>query len=414
MEDINQLIIGDLKSVTRKWTKQRKAEERQKSARLRRDSYFVRRVYATDVLRETIPPAYEKASDGGSLPARPRQIYYAARGPIMDRTGNERLDGQYFSQKLLVDFMRENPRLTAGWDIVWDARGHLWEPHTGKEVGLGTIEVRDYLKGSTTSPYLPRSRPWSFSTRGPANRYGAVLFVEKEGFTPLFQKVKIADRWDIAIMSTKGMSVVAARHLVDEVCGKRRLPFLVLHDFDKSGFSILGTLKRSTDRYRFRHQVRVIDLGLRLADIEAHGLESEDVAVTDGWRFRNNLKLNGATDKEVEFLAAGRRVELNAFASRELVNWIEAKLKKHGVRKMVPGEATLATAFCQAYVRKSVNRGVARLRERAEESTGPALEGAGDLAKRVAAYLKKNPEDSWDDAIAVIAAKALAAGEKSK
>jgi DNA topoisomerase VI subunit A len=413
MENINQLIIGDLKSVTGKWTKQRKAEERRKNARLRRDSYFVRRVYATDVLRETIPPAYQKASDGGTLPARPRQIFYAARGPIMDRTGNENLDGQYFSQKLLVQFMRENPKLTSDWDVVWDARGHLWEPHTGEEVGLGTIEVRDYLAGAEGSAYRPRSRHWSFPTQGPDNRYGAVLFVEKEGFMPLFQKVKLADKWDIAIMSTKGMSVVAARHLVDEVCGTRGLPFLVLHDLDKSGFSILGTLRRSTDRYRFRHRVRVIDLGLRLADARKHGLESEDVAVTDNDAFRDNLKLNGATGEEIDFLAAGQRVELNAFTSRELVNWIEAKLKQHGIAKVVPGESTLADAFAQAYVRRSVNREVARLRERAEAAANTALGDAGDLAKRVKAYLKKDPKDSWDDAIHAIAAGALADGPGS-
>lgn len=399
-------IITDLKSVAKKWTRQRKAEERSRSARVRRDTLYSRPVYATEVLHETIPPAYLKASDNGTLPARPRQIYYPARGPIMDRTGNVKLDGQYFSQKLLVRFMRENPRLTADWDVVWDARGHLWEPHTGKEVGLGTIEVRGYLGGAEESAYRPRPRHWLFPTHGSVNRYGAILFVEKEGFMPLFQKVRLADKWDIAIMSTKGMSVVAARHLVDEVCGKFGLPFLVMRDFDKSGFSIRGTLQRNTDRYRFRHAVNVIDLGLRLADVERHGLEAEDVAVTDNDAFRANLELNGATQEEINFLAAGRRVELNAFLGRELVSWIESKLRKHGIKKVVPDEATLAAAFAQAYVRKSVDREVVRLRERAEEAAGPAREGAGDLARKVANHLRKHPEDSWDDAIARIAAQA--------
>ena len=43
-------------------------------------------------------------------------------------------------------------------------------------------------------------------------------------------------------MSTKGMSVTACRMLVEELCGRQGLPLFVLHDFDKSGFSIQQTL----------------------------------------------------------------------------------------------------------------------------------------------------------------------------
>ena len=33
-----------------------------------------------------------------------------------------------------------------------------------------------------------------------------MLFIEKEGFLPLFEAVHLAERYDLAIMSTKGMS----------------------------------------------------------------------------------------------------------------------------------------------------------------------------------------------------------------
>ena len=46
-------------------------------------------------------------------------------------------------------------------------------------------------------------------------------------------------------MSTKGMSVTTSRELIDSL----HVPVLVFHDFDKSGFSIVGTLKRDTRRY---------------------------------------------------------------------------------------------------------------------------------------------------------------------
>lgn len=45
-----------------------------------------------------------------------------------------------------------------------------------------------------------------------------------------------------------------------------RIPLLVLHDFNKSGFSIIGTLRRSNRRYTFANEIEVVDLGLRLPD----------------------------------------------------------------------------------------------------------------------------------------------------
>ncbi len=54
-------------------------------------------------------------------------------------------------------------------------------------------------------------------------------------FDPAF---KLAERYDIAIMSTKGMSNTASRELIDKLCGDiPRCPLYVLHDFDKAGFS---------------------------------------------------------------------------------------------------------------------------------------------------------------------------------
>jgi hypothetical protein len=134
-------------------------------------------------------------------------------------------------------------------------------------------------------------------------------------------------------MSTKGVSVTAARHLVDQICARYCIPLFVLHDFDKSGFTILRTLQCDTRRYTFAHAIEVIDLGLRLADVEKHGLESESVEYRESARsIRASLAESGATDAEIAFLLT-KRVELNAFASDKLVAWIEGKLEEHGVAK---------------------------------------------------------------------------------
>jgi DNA topoisomerase VI subunit A len=59
--------------------------------------------------------------------------------------------------------------------------------------------------------------PHAIPTRRPQHRYQYALFVEKEGFNPLLAQAQIAERYDVAIMSTKGMSVTAARQLVAEL-----------------------------------------------------------------------------------------------------------------------------------------------------------------------------------------------------
>lgn len=117
----------------------------------------------------------------------------------------------------------------------------------------------------------------SFPTSGPQHRFKAILFIEKEGFLPLFKAVRLAERYDIAIMSTKGMSVTAARILVDQLCGQYGIPLLVLRDFDKAGFWIIGTLQRDNRRYEFKNDITVIDLGLRIGDVQEWSLQSEDV-----------------------------------------------------------------------------------------------------------------------------------------
>ena len=156
-----------------------------------------------------------------------------------------------------------------------------------------TISTR--RRSRTSSPPTLPTRASTSSV--PSGNLSAVLFCEKEGFDPLFKAVNLADRYDLMIVSTKGVSVTAARRLIDTVCGDHDLPLFVLHDFDVAGFLILGTLQRDTRRYQFSNAVEVVDLGLRLADIE--GLEREPAAATktSASILREQLAENGATER---------------------------------------------------------------------------------------------------------------------
>ena len=126
-----------------------------------------------------------------------------------------------------------------------------------------------------------------FPTCGPEHRYGAILFIEKEGFMPLFEAVQLAERYDLAIMSTKGCRSRQAGSGRPAVRGAR-VPLLVLHDFDK---------------YAFRNRIEVIDLGLRLEDVEDSGLETEDVVHRSDPA--PNLRENGATRRRSRSCAPG-------------------------------------------------------------------------------------------------------------
>jgi hypothetical protein len=313
------VLAGLVEGVTAKWAKQRRSEERDANARARRNDRLIRYQRPMSLRQaafRVLPQAFAKASDEGKLPANARQIYYAARPEILRITVKGSLDSQYFCQTVLIDYMQE---YGVDWDVVWDDRGHFAEPHEGgKRLGLGTLAVRHYLRNNA-APVLEEAgfKDAGVKTHGPEGRFGAVLFLEKEGFTPIFEAARLAEKFDIAIMSSKGMAVTAARMLADRICAKYKIPLLTLHDFDIAGFSINKTICSDTRRYSFENQIRVIDLGLRLADVNALSLESEAVSLGNisPRKIRDRLKRNGASPEEIDFLTNGDRVELNAMTS---------------------------------------------------------------------------------------------------
>jgi hypothetical protein len=351
--------------------------------------------------------AYLEASNNGTLPAKARQIMYRARGAILRMTGKKKFDDKYFTQVLLPDYMNEHAEETAEWDVVYDTRGHLVEPHTRMSVSLGTIQVRQYLgERGPLGPAVSISSKMLYPTSGPKNRYGNVLFCEKEGFDELWQSVALAERYDIAIMSTKGMSVVAARALLDRIASEVDRVF-VLHDFDLSGFSIYGTLGTDSRRYSFGNKVNIMPIGLRLADVTALDLEAEPVKVDNTTARMKKLLQHGATWEEIEFLATPdddgmcRRVELNAMTSQQLVDLVEAKLAEHGCAKVVPENGTLEEQARRLLEAKLTKEVVEKNRKQIADQAA-RFEFAADLDEQVMALLAEQPSLSWDAALAEI------------
>ncbi len=345
-----------------------------------------------------MPQAYMAASANGTLPASARQVMYQARPFIQDKMGGEQLNDQYFCQTLLPDYMEE---YGVDWDITYDDRGHFIEPHTQRTIGLGTISVRHYSR-NIHAPHFeePGFASANVDTYGPAGCFGAVLFIEKEGFLPLFEAVRLAERYDLAIMSTKGMSSTSARTLVDNLC-RYEVPLLALHDFDKAGLSIVGTLNRNTRRFTFSHNAKLIELGLRLTDVRALDLERSAEAAFDRGgdsAKRENLRLNGATAEEVEFLLT-RRIELNALPSDRLVAFIEHKLNEHGIQKVMPGADLLGNAY-RLFARS--RRAEKIVEQTIEKITSEDIAAPTDLGVQVSSHLRQHPGKRWDEAVAAL------------
>jgi DNA topoisomerase VI subunit B len=379
---------------------ERRRHERGRRLRIKEAAYTV---MEQAYLKASDPDVY--ATDGRRLPAEARQIMYAARPSVLELTGGEVWKkSEYFTQHLLPDYVEKYSEQTAGWDVVFAARGSLEEPHTRRRIPLGTVAVREYIedwRDDIPETVGPISVGSLCPTSGPGNRYQFALFVEKQGFDALLAAGNIAARYDLALMSTKGMSVTAARRLVEEL-SERRVTVLVLRDFDKTGFSIVHTLRSDTRRYKFRTRPRVVDLGLRLRDARAMGLQSEQVRYKTKKDPRVRLRECGATQEECDFLVeggapgnwVGKRVELNAMTSAPFLKYLERKLKQIGVRKVAPDGDTLAKAYRRAWreqvIQEAVDEAMAR-------PIGDAVLPK-NLAQSVRRKLKRSPI-AWDQAV---------------
>ena len=114
-------------------------------------------------------------------------------------------------------------------------------------------------------------------------------------------------------------------------------------------------------------------------------------------------------DDEIAYLTGdgsgkGQRVELNAMTSPQFINWLERKLRQHGIAKLIPENKVLATAYRDAWLARRMNERIESvfdsLRKEAETVAIPK-----ELTKEVRLKLKQTPTISWDAAVSEIVAK---------
>jgi hypothetical protein len=411
-------ILSLTKSVTKEWTKRRKAEERGRRSRLSRQYIYSDRVDFTAVADAILPGAYAHASGDGKHTVPKRTLYYSCRERFREMTGRE-LAYKYFANTLLVQYMNRHPE-TAAWKVTADPRGTLTIPNCGHEVRIpcGTIQIDNHLARAarTCAPFDVEARlrtEWPSLAAG--QRYQAVLYIEKEGFEPVLAEAKIAERFDLSIVSCKGQSVVAARKFVDHVCrASGGVPLYVVHDMDKSGFEISQRLTRVSDwaeendcvTYRFQNDINVTDLGLRLEDARRYDLAHERCQFEGGFTSDSIC-----TPEERAFLRSDRRIELNAFTVPQFIEWLVEKLRHLLPERLVPSDDILESAYRRALV-------VTRLNEAIEEACEEAVEEAKyavvpeTLGRKLRDMLKGQAQ-AWDAALYAMVEQAVLDGGRS-
>jgi hypothetical protein len=416
MSELSDAIFKVTEDVTKEWTKQRKAEEKGTKSRYSRAYIYSDRVNFTDVCNKILPGAYDHASGGGKYSVSKRQLYYACRENFKNLTGRQ-LEYDYFANTLLVQYRNRHPKETAPWKITADPRGTLIIPNASHRIRIpvGTLQIENHLReaGKSHEPFgdLDGGIDIEWPSIAGGQRYQGVLYVEKEGFGPILEEARIAERFDLAVLSCKGQSVVAARLFVDMVCAYGRgVKLLTVHDFDKAGFEIAQRLTsisgwmEENDRitYEFQNEIDVHDLGLRLTDVQKYKLEGS----AEECPFIGRFAPDSITTKgEQEFLRSGRRVELNAMTSPQFVEWLETKLSDELPDRLIPNEDVLADAYRRALAVARINRAIEAATEEAIEQARSAEIPEG-LRQLVEVEVDDSPE-AWDKVLYRIAQQEL-------
>jgi len=268
------------KGINQMFEKVVKAAAR-KAKRINSEGKLIEVVSQKKIIGDVLSQAIEKASGGGEYRFSLRQLYYAVR-PLVKLANNADLKYSYFCE-VVGDIENAQGKDVEG--MYRDNRGLLIEPHTGREMPLGTLSV------------------------------------EKKS-------QKIGEKYDIALMSSEGNSTRAAKDLVD-LLGQSDEPtqFFCIHDADAAGTTIVEGLQKAT-RARGARTVEIIDLGLHPKEAMEMGLEIETFSV------RKVHKVAEAYS-DYQHWFQGKRVELNAMSSPIFIKWIESKLDQY-LDKVIP------------------------------------------------------------------------------
>ncbi len=224
-------------------------------------------------------PQRRLGGDGEGVHGRERQRDAASNGAagdvsarpfIQEKMGGQQLNDQYFCQRLLPDYIKR-ARRRLGHHLRRSRALRRAAHEKGRSASAPSRCATISARSASRPGRAVRRRVGGCVTRGPQGRFGAVLFIEKEGFMPLFEAVHLAERYDLAIMSTKG-SRTLRRAAWSIRCAASRDPAARAARLRQE--RILDPRNAAAGHpplYLPNGSAKVIDLGLRLKDVRDSG-----------------------------------------------------------------------------------------------------------------------------------------------
>ncbi len=297
-----------------------------------------------DVVVKLLPDAL-KIEEASGLLFNTRRLVYRIRDQVRQRTGQV-LEQNYFD-KLLTEIEAERGDLSPL--LIREARGYFSIPHDGRDTPLGTLTVREFQRP-----------PW---------RFNKIVAIEKNDLRLMLKQAGWDKRHDAVLMSAVGFNTRAARDLIAEM--NEPLRVYSVHDADGPGTVIQHTLQHAT-LARAARKIEVIDLGLQPWEGLALALAVEKVPIRyakNGEPIRRPVGAyirertdRAPTGETWEEWLQHSRVELNAFTSAELIDWLDNKMAELGDGKLIPPDNILQDEFGE------------RVRGRAQEAVAAAIE----------------------------------------
>lgn len=340
-----------------------------------------------DVIIKNLSAAAAKAGGNGVYRFSLRQLFYAVRPFVLEALGIEP-SYDYFAQ-VITDHEAEHGDIEG---LYRDARGTLYHPHTGEEIPLGTLNVEKYRRPN-----------WTFNK---------ILYCEKEGFFPILREARWPERYDCALMTSKGFASRAARDVLDMLGDSGEdLYFYCIHDADAYGTTIYQSLQDAT-RARPCRRVHIVNLGLEPAEALEMGLQIEDA----NRKGDKAAPVASYVEDEWRVWLQSHRVELNAMTTPQFLEWLDRKFTDQ-VGKVVPPEPVLADRF-EDDVRNNLEDIITEkvLREaRVDDQVADAFdtlsltiqENIMILAPSVIQALATAPTDPWTTPVAHMARKVV-------
>lgn len=296
------------------------------------------RGFITETFDDIFWDVYETATAGWKYEIQCRNLYYVYREHFMDVAEEHgyryscqasvddlkplELDYDSWRDNHLAELEAEEGRRLA----LRDDRGVYIEPHSGREIPLGTNTVRYFTPDE--------------------NQQNQLLYVEKTGLKHMLRgEWELDKQYDIGAVLAAGQQTNAGRKLVEKI--QRDIDgatMYALTDFDVAGVGIADNVGEASAISDI-DTLDVEQIGLRLEDVEHYDLTPErvDLPEKDETRLEHLHEDGVITDEEYDYLSGaerddgfGQRVELDALTPDQLRDLLERKFEELELEKVEP------------------------------------------------------------------------------